>query len=73
MRQVYKAKNSIVKILHRAKSELYLSELSSATLRKCLFAVCNNLLGLGKLAPFTNMYLMDQMLLFLMIRKIKLH
>ena len=56
-----KEKNSILKIMHKAKSKLYLSEINSATSKKTLFATCNQLLRHEKLAPFSNMYLMDQL------------
>ena len=47
----------MVKIMHRAMSVFYLCEISSVT----FVVVCNKLLGLGKLAPFQNIYLMDQL------------
>ena len=46
--QFNKAKYSMVKILQKAKSKFYLSEIYSATSRKSLFAICNKLLGLKK-------------------------
>ena len=51
----------MVKIIQRAKSKFYLSEIYSATSKKSLFAICNKLLGLKKLAPFPNIYLIDQL------------
>ena len=56
-----KAKNSMVEIMQKAKSEFYLSEINSATSKKSLFATCNKLLGLKKLPPFPNIYLIDQL------------
>ena len=66
--QFNKAKSYIIKLMHKAKSEFYLiiiiiiilSEITSATSKKSLFAVCNNLLGLEKLPSFPNIYLFDQ-------------
>ena len=59
--QFNKAKNSMLRIIQRAKSKFYLSEIYSATSKKSLFTVCNKLLGLIKLAPFQNIYLIDQL------------
>ena len=57
-----KAKNYMVKIIQKAKSKFYLSEIYSATLKKSLSAICNKLLGLKKLAPFFKyIYLIDQL------------
>ena len=47
--------------MQKAKSKLYLSEIYSATSKKCLFAICNKPLGLEKFAPFQNIYLIDQL------------
>ena len=47
--------------MHKSKAEFYLSEFSSSTSKKRLFAVCNKLLGLEKLSPFPNIHLMDQL------------
>ena len=44
--QFNKAKNSMAKIIQKAKSKFYLSEINSATSKKSLFAICNKLLGL---------------------------
>ena len=49
----------MVKIMHKAKSKFYLSEINSAIAKKSLFAVCIKLLWLEKLSPFPNIYLMD--------------
>ena len=51
----------MVKRIQRAKSKFYLSEINSATPKKSLFAICNKLLWLEKLAPFPNIYLIDQL------------
>ena len=59
--QFHKAKNSMVKIMHKAKSKFYLSEINSATSKKSLFAKCNKLLGHEKFAHFQNIYLIDQL------------
>ena len=59
--QFRKAKNSMVILMHKAMSEFYLCEITSVTSGKSLFAVCNKLLGLEKLAPFPNIYLIDQL------------
>ena len=59
--QFNKAKRSMVKVMQKAKSEFYLSEINSATSKKSLFAICNKLLGLEKLAPFPNIYLIDHL------------
>ena len=40
---------------------MFLFEINSATSKKSLFAICNNLLRLKKLAPFQNIYLIDQL------------
>ena len=45
--------------MHRTKSELYLSEIISATSKESLFA--DKLLGFESLFPFPNIYLMDQL------------
>ena len=45
----------MVRLMHKAKSKLYLSEYN---FKKSLFAICNKLLGLEKSAPFPNTYLM---------------
>ena len=50
--QFNKAKNSIVKIMHRAKFEFYLYDISSATSKQSSFAVCDKLLELENLAFF---------------------
>ena len=49
-----KAKNSMVRVIHKAKSKFYLSETNSATSKKSLFAVCNKLLGLQKNTSFSK-------------------
>ena len=59
--QSNKAKNSMVTMMHKAKSKFYLSEINSATSKKSFFATYNKLLGLKKLAPFPNIYLIDQL------------
>ena len=59
--QFNKGKNTMVEIIQRAKSKFYLSEINSVSSKKSLFAICNNLLGLKKLAPFPNIYLIDQL------------
>ena len=51
----------MVKIMHMAKSKFYLSEINSATSKKSLFAKCKKLLGLDKLSPFPNIYLINQL------------
>ena len=43
--QFNKSKNSMVKIMHRAKSKFYSSEINSATSKKSLLAICDKLLG----------------------------
>ena len=57
----------MVKILHRSKSKFYLSEINSAASKNTLFAICNQLLRLEKLAPFPNMYLMLFLFIFLLL------
>ena len=56
----------MVKIEQKSKSQFYLSEINSATSEKSMFAVCNKLLWLEKLAPFQNIYLIDQLPAILM-------
>ena len=56
----------------KAKSKFYLSEINSAASRKSLFAICNKLLGLKELAPFPNIYLIDQLPAIFLINKVKL-
>ena len=51
----------MVKIMQRAKSKLYISEINSATSKKELFAICKKLIGFKKLALFQNIYLIDQL------------
>ena len=60
MQQFNKAKHSLIKIMQKAKSNFYLSEIYSTTSKKSLLAICNKLLGFKKLAPFPNIYLIDQ-------------
>ena len=55
--QFNKENDSMVKIMHNAKSEFYLSIINSATSIKSLFAIFNKLLWLEKLAPFSNICL----------------
>ena len=58
--QINKAKNYMVKIMHKTKSELYSTEINSATSKKSLFAVCNKLFGLEYFL-FSSIYLMNQL------------
>ena len=59
--QFNNAKNSMVKIIQKAKSKFYLSEIYSAASKKSLFAICNRLLGL-KIGSFSiYIYLIDQL------------
>ena len=51
----------MAKIMQNAKSKYYLSEINLATSKKSLIAICNKLLGFDKLAPFPNIYLIDQL------------
>ena len=51
----------MVRIIQRAKSKCYLSEIYSATSKKSLFAICNKLLGHKKFAPFLHIYLINQL------------
>ena len=55
--QINKTVNCMVQIMQKAKSTFYLSEINSATSKKSLFAICNKLLGLEKLVPFPNIYI----------------
>ena len=47
--------------MQTAKIKFYLSEINSATSKKSLFASCNKLLGFNKIAPNSNIYLIDQL------------
>ena len=51
----------MVKIMHRSKSKFYLSEINSAASKNNLSAICNKLLAFEKIAPFQNIYLIDQL------------
>ena len=63
----------MVKIMQKAKSKFYLSQIYSSTSKKSLFAICNKLLGLKKLAAFPNIYLIDQLpaIFYVFINKVK--
>ena len=51
----------MAKIMNKAKSEFYLFQNNSATSKNSFLAACNKPLRFEKLAPFPNIYLMDQL------------
>ena len=59
--QINKGKFLMATIMQKTMSKFYLSEIYSATSKKSLFDICNKLLGLKKIAPFPNSYLIDQL------------